>query len=137
MSSLQNTDMAYTLLRLALGLNIFIHGLGRLGPNYQKFVDWTLGLFQGSPLPEFAVTAFAHSIPVLELVIGGLVLLGLFTFPALIAGTLVMIALMTGMCVLQKWEIVGIQMNYILLYSILIFFLQNNQISVDALIFKK
>lgn len=135
--SLTPQQIAVTLLRFALGLNIFLHGLVRLGPNYGKFIDWTTGLFKNSPLPDFAVQAFAHAIPPLETTIGILVILGLFTLPALVAGTLVMIALMAGMCILQNWEIVGLQMTYILLYTALIFFISYNRFALDKVIFQK
>lgn len=135
--SLTSPQVAVTLLRLALGINIFLHGLVRLGPNYEKFVAWTTGLFKNAPLPDFAVQAFAHAIPPLETAIGVLVILGLFTLPALVAGTLVMIALMAGMCILQNWEIVGLQMTYILLYTALIFFITHNRFALDKTLFKK
>lgn len=133
MSPLKPQQIAFVLLRFALGLNIFLHGAVRLGPNYQKFITWTTGLFQNSPLPDFAVQAFAHSIPILEVFFGVLILVGLFTLPALIGGTLMMISLMAGMCILQNWEIVGVQMIYIFLYSVLIFTLSYNGLSVDHL----
>lgn len=134
MSTLNSQEIAFALLRLALGLNIFLHGLVRVGPNYSKFIDWTTGLFKNSPLPDFAVQGFAHAIPPLEIILGLLVLMGLFTLPALIGGTLVMIALMTGMCIVQNWEIVGLQMIYIFLYVLLIFMLNHNHYSLDKLV---
>jgi thiosulfate dehydrogenase [quinone] large subunit len=137
MNSLNPQPIAYALLRIALGLNIFIHGAGRLGASYQKFVEATIALFKDSPLPDFAVQSFAHCIPPLELVFGILILLGIFTLPALIGGTLFMIGLMAGMCVLQKWEIVGIQMIYIFLFAVLVFTIHYNSFSVDRLFSKK
>ncbi|MDG0815878.1 DoxX family membrane protein [Bdellovibrio svalbardensis] len=137
MTTLSPQELAYTLLRFALGLNIFLHGAVRLGSNYQKFIDWTTGLFQNTPLPSFAVQAFAHSIPILEVTFGLLILLGLFTLPALIGGTLVMIGLMAGMCIIQNWEIVGIQMIYIFLYTVLTFTLTYNGLSIDRFLIRK
>lgn len=128
--------IAYSLLRLALGLNIFLHGLVRLGPNYSKFIEWTLGVFKNAPLPEFAVQGFAYAIPPLELLVGALLLTGLFTMPALVLGSAVMIALMAGMCIVQNWEIVGIQMIYILIYCLLTFALNYNHYSLDTVLRK-
>lgn len=128
--------IAYSLLRLALGLNIFLHGLVRLGPNYSKFIEWTLGVFKNAPLPEFAVQGFAYAIPPLELLVGALLLTGLFTLPALVLGSAVMIALMAGMCIVQNWEIVGIQMIYILIYCLLTFALNYNHYSLDTILRK-
>src|SRR5271168_4312420 len=111
-----NRRTAYLVLRLALGLNIFMHGAVRFGSNYPKFIEWTAQQFAGSPLPEWSVSAFSHCIPVLEFGIGLLLILGLATRYAAIAGALVMMTLMVGMSILQKWEIVGLQMSYVLFY---------------------
>ncbi|QDK38517.1 DoxX family protein [Bdellovibrio sp. NC01] len=137
MTNNKHQPIAYAVLRFALGLNIFLHGLVRIGPNYSKFIDWTMGIFKNAPLPDFAVQGFAYAIPPLELLVGGFLLVGLFTLPALVLGSLVMIALMAGMCIVQNWEIVGIQMIYILLYAVLTFGFQYNTYSIDSVIRKK
>jgi thiosulfate dehydrogenase (quinone) large subunit len=132
----KNKEIAILLLRVALGINIFLHGFVRFFA-YEKFVENTAAMFQDSLLPDFLVRAFVYSIPVLEAVIGFLVIVGLFTLPSLIAGLLMMVFLMIGMCVLQKWDIVGLQMNYILFYAILIFTLQSDKFSIDQILRKK
>ncbi len=54
--------LGYTVLRLALGMSMFIHGAGRL-PKIGAFTDVTVKMFAGSPLPPFAVVAFARVTP--------------------------------------------------------------------------
>lgn len=126
-----NRRLGYLVLRLALGFNILLHGATRFGANYQKFIDWDAQQFAGSPLPDWSVNAFSHCVPPLEFIIGLLLVLGLATRYVAVAGSLLMMALMFGMSILQKWEIVGLQMNYVLFYFILIFLNEHNHYSLD------
>ena len=60
--------IGYTLLRLAMGMSMLIHALGRL-LKYSAFVDATVKQFAHSPLPALVVTAFARITPPVETVI--------------------------------------------------------------------
>ncbi|QLY26523.1 DoxX family membrane protein [Bdellovibrio sp. KM01] len=134
---LNHQDLAVSILRIALGINIFLHGIVRFGPNYSKFIAWITETFKDAPLPAWSVQAFAYSIPPLEAIIGLLLILGVFLMPTTIAGLALMIMLMAGSCLIQNWEIVGIQMIYILLYTVVLFFLNYNHYSFDVLVRKK
>ena len=92
---MNNTDkrLAYLILRLALGINIFIHGAGRLIDGYAKFVDEVKIQFANSLLPSWSVTAFGYAIPVMELLIGILLVFGIATRYALVVGSLLIIVL--------------------------------------------
>ncbi|WP_413580816.1 DoxX family membrane protein [Bdellovibrio sp. HCB288] len=135
--NLNHQDIAVSILRIALGINIFLHGVVRFGANYSKFITWITDTFKDAPLPQWSVVAFAYAIPPLEAAIGLLLILGLFTFPTLIAGLAVMIMLMAGSCLIQNWDFVGIQMIYILLYSVVLFFLNYNHYSIDVIVRKR
>ncbi|WP_413586848.1 DoxX family membrane protein [Bdellovibrio sp. HCB274] len=135
--NLNHQDIAVSILRIALGINIFLHGVVRFGGNYSKFITWITDTFKDAPLPQWSVVAFAYAIPPVEAIIGLLLILGLFTFPTLIAGLFVMIMLMAGSCLIQNWDIVGIQMIYILLYTVVLFFLNYNHYSIDVIVRKK
>lgn len=135
--NIKHQDLAVSILRIALGINIFLHGAVRFGANYSKFVAWIMDTFKDAPLPTFAVQAFAYAIPPLEFTIGLLLIAGVFLLPTIVAGLAIMIMLMAGSCLIQNWEIVGIQMIYILLYSVVLFFLNYNHYSVDVLVRKK
>lgn len=130
-------DLAISILRIALGINIFLHGVVRFGPNYSKFIAWIMETFKDAPLPMWSVQAFAYAIPPLEAIIGLMLILGLFLFPTIVAGLGLMILLMAGSCLIQNWEIVGIQMIYILLYTTILFFFNYNHYSVDVIFRKK
>jgi thiosulfate dehydrogenase [quinone] large subunit len=136
---MSNTDkrLAYLVLRLALGLNIFIHGAERLFGGYAKFVDETLSQFANTGLPSFSVSMFGYAVPVIETLIGALLVLGLATRYATVVGSLLMIFLIFGMGILQKWEIVGLQMNYVFFYFLLLFFIEWNYFSADEWLLSK
>ena len=56
----------------------------------------TAGMFAGGLVPNWAVTPFAWAIPPIEVVLGGLLIAGLFTRTALITSGVWMIALLVG-----------------------------------------
>ena len=124
-------EMGYFLMRLALGVNLFIHGVIRLGGNYDKFVNEEVAQFAASPLPEWSSNLFIHAIPCAEAVIGTLLILGLATRSVLVAGSLLMVCLIFGMGTLQKWDVVSSQMIYVLFYSLLLSFAERNYYALD------
>jgi thiosulfate dehydrogenase (quinone) large subunit len=91
-----------------------------------------VGQFAASALPALSVSIFGHIIPFLETVIGLLLVLGFATRFVSVIGGLVMVSLIFGMGILQKWDIVGIQMVYILFYFLLLFLIEWNRYSVDG-----
>jgi thiosulfate dehydrogenase [quinone] large subunit len=70
--------------------------------------------FEATVLPRALVVIFALSLPYLELVIGVLLILGAALRPALIAGALLMAALMFGTALQGNWDVLGIQVLYAL-----------------------
>ncbi|MEL7038701.1 MAG: DoxX family protein [Cyanobacteria bacterium J06592_8] len=122
--------IAYAILRIVFGINIFVHGLVRIG-NIPGFVESQVGLYEGLPVPEFLIAGPAFLIPIVEFVTGFLMILGLATRPALIAGFLLMMPLMFGVCLLQKWDVAGSQLIYCLVFFVLIVALPYNLISID------
>ncbi len=123
--------LGYTTLRLAIGMSMLIHGVGRL-PKEAAFTEATLKLFAGSPLPAFAVAAFARVTPPVEALIGVLVLLGLATRFGLTLGGLWMVALIFGSALIEKYDAVGIQLIYALIFFVLQQYLPQNVLSVDG-----
>ncbi len=128
---MKNEKLGFLFLRIAIGLNIMIHGGIRFGSNYGKFVSYIHTTFENSPLPLFIVTPFAYLIPIWEFIVGLLLIIGLKTRLAAVAGMILMIILMSGTAITQNWNNVGIQMLYILCYYVLIIKLDNNVMSVD------
>ena len=135
MSNTQTDErVAYALLRFVFGMNICFHGLSRLLTDHQAFLAYlTKSLAPAVLVPKATIPAFAATLPWVETLLGLLLLLGLFTRFALIAGFLVMILLMAGITLAQDWTTAGLQLIYCLLYFILLMFLDRNHFSLDSL----
>jgi thiosulfate dehydrogenase [quinone] large subunit len=129
--------LACLLLRITLGLNIALHGITRIFiGGVTQFVNTTLTQFQNTVLPAWQVRAFAIVIPYAELLIGVLLLAGLWTRWALTAGALLMIALVFGTALRNEWNILFLQMFYSFLYFVLLMCRQYDSFSVDGLLKK-
>jgi thiosulfate dehydrogenase [quinone] large subunit len=124
-------SMAHLLARLALGLNIAMHGLTRI-PRFDDFKGYLTKEFAGSPLPEGLIVPSAIGIVAAESVIGVLLLLGLFQRQALIAGGALMLALLFGVCLIWNWGAAGSQMVYVLYFVGLLATLKYDKWSLDA-----
>jgi len=127
---------AFTLLRITMGVNFLGHGLVRFS-KLDGFRDWMVTTFQDSLIPSFAVTAWGSVLPFLEFSIGLLLILGLFTYRASIAGAIVIIILLFGSCLIENWDWTGMQMIYALFFYFLISNVEKNSWSIDNLIRKK
>ena len=125
--------LGYTVLRLAIGMSMLIHGLGRL-LKYSAFVEATVKQFAHSPLPTVAVTALARITPPVETVIGLLVFFGFLTWLGLTAGGLWMIPLIFGSTLIENYDIVAIQLFYSLIFCYLLQHPDQNELSFDSLI---
>jgi thiosulfate dehydrogenase (quinone) large subunit len=126
--------LAVLLLRLALGLDILLHGVTRLFiGGLGAFVNSTAAQFQHAVLPMWQVRAFATGIPFLEFAIGLLLVAGLALRWTLVAGAVLMIALEFGTEIRSDWQVVSSQLLYSLLYSALLFCRAYDVYSLDAL----
>jgi thiosulfate dehydrogenase [quinone] large subunit len=115
----QDLALGHGFARVALGIDIALHGLTRLG-DLPAFVSETVKMFDHTFFPSRSVLATAYFIVPAEALIGILVIAGLFLRPALIAGLLLMFQLMFGTAVLQHWTIAGLQLFYAAFYAVLL-----------------
>ncbi|HEY8919491.1 MAG TPA: DoxX family protein [Chitinophaga sp.] len=127
--------ISFLLLRLAIGASFFGHGLVRL-PKLAAFSGWMAGTFKKSMLPEMLVTPFSYALPIAEFVIGLLLLSGLFTKAAAIAGSLVMLVLIFGACMIENWEALPSQFIHIAFLVTLLQFIQSNSWALDGIMRK-
>jgi thiosulfate dehydrogenase [quinone] large subunit len=128
--------LGYATLRLAIGMSMLIHGAGRFA-KIPAFAAQTVKMFAGSPLPAWAVDGFARITPFVEFAIGLSVLLGLATRWGLTLGGMWMVVLIFGSTLIEKYDIVGIQLIYSLIFFQLLMHLEHNAISLDALIARR
>ncbi len=124
-------EVAYLLLRVTFGGNIFLHGVSRLLGNHAAFTTHIETQMQNTPLPGFLVHSVAVALPWCEGTVGLLMVLGLWTLFALIAGGLLMLMLQIGACLAQNWPLAGDQLMYVLLFFILLTYCDRNCWSID------
>ena len=123
--------IAYLLLRVTLGANLFLHGFSRLIGSDVAFATHIENEMQNTPLPGFLVHFVAVVLPWCEGTVGLLMILGLGTSLALIAGSLLMLTLQIGTCLAQNWPVAGDQLMYVLLLFVLLTYCERNRWSID------
>ena len=126
-----DSSLAYALLRITLGLNIFMHGTSRLLAGISNFVSGMIKMFQDTVLPTAVVVPFGYALPWLEAGLGFLIIVGFRTREALVAGSLLMLALTFGTALRQDWDVAGVQLLYSAVYAALIATLRYNRLSLD------
>jgi thiosulfate dehydrogenase [quinone] large subunit len=115
-------------------VDIFFHGLSRLLGDHAALLAYLSQQMAKAPISKSLLPPFAAALPWTEATIGLLLLLGLFTRFALVAGSLEMIVLMAGITLAQNWEVAGIQLIYCAIYFVLLTHRGRNFYSLDTLI---
>lgn len=124
--------LAYALLRIVVGLNLTMHGVSRMLAGPTTFSAKLVGQFAHAPLPQWSVWGFGMVLPAVGALLGLLLLLGLRTRAALVAGSLLIMVLTFGSALVQDWPAAGLQLTYALVYSVLLFLVRYNGWSLDA-----
>ncbi len=128
-------QLAYFVFRLTLGINLFVHGAGRVfGSGAESFATTTSAEFTKTALPHGLVYAFLIVLPFVELVLGALTTVGLFTRWALTLGGLMIAVLIFGTAMRSDWNTVGVQMIYAITYYLLLVNRSANRFSLDVLL---
>ena len=137
-SSTLDAELAYLVFRLTLGINILVHGAGRIfGPGAEAFATTTAAEFTKTALPAGMVHAFLIVVPFAEVVLGALTALGVFTRWALTLGGLLIAALVFGTAMRSDWNTVGVQMIYAITYYLLLVNRSANRFAADSLFEKR
>ena len=129
-SKQKTIELAYLILRLTMGVNMFTHGVARL-LDLDKFNGWLISQFSNTILPEFIVSISSYMIPFVELIIGILLILGLFTSRTLLVGALLIVALVFGSGLQENWNVMSSQMIYAIFFFILSYLIELNRFSLD------
>ena len=125
--------IAYAIFRLTFGVNIGFRGIVRIANGLDNFTAGLLKQFAVTSFPLGAVNAFGHTVPLLETVVGILLILGLWTRGALIIGGLMMTALTFGTMFLQNFDLAWLQLTYAMAFFALLALRSWNLISVDGM----
>jgi len=129
--SLNNKSLAYSLLRIAFGVNFAGHGLIRIYNGVGTFASTTAEHMARSPLPHGLTLSFGYAIPFFEAVLGLTLILGVFTRLTLVCGAIFMMALTIGITANQQWEVASQQLIYSVVFFLLLFLLEHNALALD------
>ncbi|HWQ36693.1 MAG TPA: DoxX family protein [Blastocatellia bacterium] len=124
----------YLLLRVSLGLIFLFYGLGKLMAGPGAFAEMMGGQFAKTPAPSGLVHLFSLLLPFLEIIVGVLVLLGLFTLVGLSLMAVLMMGLTIGVILLQQPQTVAQNLLYSLCTFFLIFYSEYNVLALDTLL---
>jgi thiosulfate dehydrogenase (quinone) large subunit len=127
-----DASLAYALMRLSFGVNLFMRGVMRIYMGTGGFAQGMLKQFENTPMPAGIVQPFALTLPWVESAIGLMLILGLKTRVVLVAGSLMMTALTFGTMVRQDFQTAWLQLGYVLIFFILLALRSWNLISIDA-----
>jgi thiosulfate dehydrogenase [quinone] large subunit len=130
----KDAALGYLLLRATIGTNIGIHGVSRIMAGPSHFADTLVPAFQHTPRLASFVRIFALALPWAESIVGLLVLVGIGTRLALVAGSLLILTLTFGATLNQDWESAGLQLIYATVYALLLAFRCHNSFSADGLL---
>ncbi len=132
---IKNTDavLGYTVLRLALGLDILMHGLSRFIAGLDRFALPTINEFAHTVLPRALVVPMVYTIPFVETAAGALILVGLCTRYALLLNALLILVLIFGTTIRQDWNVLSQQIVYPIIIFLLLLFRRFDVLSVDQL----
>jgi thiosulfate dehydrogenase [quinone] large subunit len=127
---MKKENITYLLARLPIGMSMFGHGLIRL-TKLEVFSHGMVAEFSKSILPSALVIPFSYVLPFLEFIAGLLLLAGLFTRFATILGVAIMLALIFGSSIIEKWDLVFTQIIYGAYFAGLYYFADYDSISID------
>jgi len=127
---------AYLLLRLFTGLDFFMHGFARIftGSHLGGFAESMARSMATTPLPARLLLATGYAIPCVELFLGTLLLLGLWTRAALMLAFLLMFVLLFGVTLKQDWTTAGTQLVYAAVLFALLYLREGQDRSWRALV---
>ncbi|EHQ08135.1 DoxX family membrane protein [Leptonema illini] len=134
--ALPTDSLAYLAGRLMIGMSMFGHGLVRI-PKIPEFSDWMMHTFADSMVPTFIVQGFSTLLPIGELAVGVLLLLGFFTRQAALTGALLMSILIFGTCMIENWDAIGLQLLHGAFFLFLLYHRDENLLSLDAVFNKR
>ena len=126
--------IAYAIFRLTFGVNIMMRGIVRMVLGRDAFIAYMTKQFENVPvMPQSFLVSFATVLPYIETVIGLLIIVGFQTRSALIAGSLMITALVFGTMMRQDFTIAWLQLDYAIAFFLLLALRSWNTISIDGM----
>lgn len=125
-------EVGYALLRVTLGMIFLTTGIVKLMMGVGSFAAGVQQQFAGK-LPTLIVTPFAYALPLVEVAVGALLVLGLFNVKALVLTGLLLIGLIFGLTVVNETATVAGDLSFVLINFVLLWLADHNGYSLDRL----
>jgi thiosulfate dehydrogenase [quinone] large subunit len=129
---MNHREAAYALLRITFGVVFLFNGVGKLMGGVGNFVGGMNQRFAGK-LPAILVMPFSYTLPFAELLLGALIVFGLFTRLSLVLTGLLLAALTFGTVMLADFGTVAHNTQYALVNFVLLWLVDLNRYSLDGL----
>jgi thiosulfate dehydrogenase [quinone] large subunit len=125
--------LSYAVLRITIGCVFLFFGIGKFVTGVAATAQGFQHAFAKTWLPGFSVYAFAVCLPFLEVTLGALLILGLFTAYVAIGTALLITMLTIGVVVEGNPQSVILNLTCGILVYLLQWRIEDNQFSLDRL----
>ncbi len=123
-------DIAHALLRITVGVMFLLYGIEKFRGGIFAFTHGLVHAYEGV-LPALLVKPFAYALPFAEVIVGALLILGLFTRWSLMTAGLLMIALIFGTTIKPQPDTVAQNVMFALVIFVLLWTSEHNGWSLD------
>jgi thiosulfate dehydrogenase (quinone) large subunit len=124
--------IAFTLLRVTLGVLILFSGVGKIVGGPGEFATELAERYEETWLPAGLVLFVGHLLPFVEVGLGVPLVLGLFTLPALMGTGVLMLLFTFGTTVVEDHEATGRNAVYALITFVLIWLSGHDRFGLDG-----
>lgn len=100
---------AFFFLRLPIAISLLGHGLVRI-PKLHTFSEWMVTTMEKSMIPKLVIVPFGYVLPIVEAILGILLLINFKTKYTLYSALVLMSILIFGSCSIENWSAIEAQL---------------------------
>lgn len=100
---------AFFFLRLPIAISLLGHGLVRI-PKLHTFSEWMVTTMEKSMIPKLIIVPFGYVLPIVEAILGILLLINFKTKYTLYLALVLMSILIFGSCSIENWSAIEAQL---------------------------
>ena len=130
---MKKKQLLYFFLRLPIAVSLLGHGLVRL-PKLSTFSNWMVETMEKSFLPKVLVIPFSYALPILEAIIGLLLLIGFKTKYTIYSGLVLMSILILGSSSIENWGAIEAQLLHSFYLFALLYVLEKDSFKIKEIV---
>ncbi|WP_411812789.1 MauE/DoxX family redox-associated membrane protein [Chryseobacterium scophthalmum] len=100
---------AFFFLKLPIAVSLLGHGLVRI-PKLHTFSEWMVTTMEKSMIPKLVIVPFGYVLPIVEAILGILLLINFKTKYTLYSALVLMSILIFGSCSIENWSAIEAQL---------------------------